>query len=139
MLFAKKGADPAFPAGDRGTGQLRDYTYDLRPANRRVVIRLAGSGPHQELIELAAEAEQLETAIPRRTAEDERTDAEMPVRVFADGRVLGPLGRIPRGLEAAVNETLSRLDIEGRKQRIPVEIVKTRQGLRVDLRIGETL
>lgn len=138
MLFVKKGADPEFPKGDQGTGSLDDYRFDLLPSGRDVVIRLAGSDPHQDVIRQAADAEQLETAIPRRTAEDERTDAPMPVRLFVDGRIVGPVGRVPRGLEAVVNEALSRLDIAGRKPRIPVQVVATKQGLRVDLRMSET-
>jgi hypothetical protein len=45
---------------------------------------------------------------------------------------------VPRGLEAVVNETLSRLETAGRKPRIPAEVVRTKQGLRVDLLMGET-
>ena len=138
MLFGKKGADPEFPRGDQGSGSLDDYKFDLLPSKRDTVIRLAGSDPCQDAIAQAQGAEQVTTAIPRRTVEDERVDAEMPVRLFVDGRILGPVGRVPRGLEAVVNEALSRLDIAGRKPRIPVEIVSTRQGLRVDLQMGET-
>lgn len=138
MLFRRRGADPDFPKGDRGVGSLDDYKFDLIPANSRVTIRVAGSDPHQDVIRQAAEAQQLETAIARRTEEEERTDAPMPVRLFADGRILGPVGRVPRGLEGVVSETLSRLDMAGKKPRIPVVIVRTKQGLRVDLQIGET-
>ena len=138
MLFRRRGADPEFPNGDRGLGSLDDYKFDLLPANARVIIRLAGSDPHQDVIRQAAEVERLETAIARRTQDEERTDAPMPVRLFAGGRILGPVGRVPRGLEGVVNEALSRLDMAGRKPRIPVEIVRTKQGLRVDLRMGET-
>lgn len=139
MLFRRRGGDPEFPKGDRGEGSLDDYKFDLLPANGRVVIRLAGSDPHQDVLATAAEGDRVETAIPRRTAEEERTDAPMPVRLFVDGRVLGPVGRVPRGLEGVVNEALSRLDITGKRPRIPVEITRTRQGaLRVDLRMGAT-
>ena len=138
MLFRRRGADAEFPAGDQGSGSLDDYKFDLLPSNARVTIRLAGSDPHREAVARAAEAEALETAIARRTAEEERTDAEMPVRLFADGRVLGPVGRVPRGLEGVVNETLSRLEMAGRKPRIPVEVVRTKRGLRVDLLMGQT-
>ena len=138
MLFRRRGADPEFPNGDRGLGSLDDYKFDLLPANARVTIRLAGSDPHQDVIQQAAEVERLETAIARRTQDEERTDAPMPVRLFAGGRIVGPVGRVPRGLEGVVNEALSRLDMAGRKPRIPVEIVRTKQGLRVDLRMGET-
>ena len=138
MLFVKKGADPGFPRGDQGSGSLDDYRFDLLPAGKSTVIRLAGSDPHQDVIGDAAAAEKVETAIPRRTVEDERVDAEMPVRLFVDGRIVGPVGRIPRGLEAVVNEALSRLDIAGRKPRIPADVVETKQGLRVELRMWET-
>jgi hypothetical protein len=37
-----------------------------------------------------------------------------------------------------VNEAISRLDMKGRKPRIPVEVVATRQGVRVDLQMGDT-
>lgn len=138
MLFRRSGADPEFPKGDQGVGSLDDYKFDLLPANNRVTIRLAGSDPHQDVIRQAAEAERLETAIASRTQDEERTDAPMPIRLFADGRILGPVGRVPRGLEGVVNEALSRLDMAGKKPRIPVEIVRTKRGLRVDLQIGET-
>ena len=62
----------------------------------------------------------------------------MAVRLFVDGRILGPVGMVPRGLEGVVNEAISRLELAGRKPRIPVEIVRTRQGLRVDLQMGRT-
>lgn len=138
MLFRRRGGDPEFPKGDQGAGSLNDYKFDLIPANGRITIRLAGSDPYQDDIARAAEAATVETAIARRTQEEERVDAPMPIRVFADGRIIGPVGRVPRGLEAVVSETLSRLDTAGRKQRIPVGIVRTRQGLRVDLLMGET-
>ena len=122
MLFRRRGADPSFPRGDQGTGSLDDYRSD----------------PHQDVIAELVGAETIETAIARRTAEEERTDAPMPIRLFADGRIVGPVGRVPRGLEAVVNEALSRLDIAGRKPRIPAEIVRTRRGWRVDLHLGAT-
>lgn len=138
MLFRRRGGDPEFPKGDRGQGSLDDYKFDLLPANSRVIIRLAGSDPHQDAIEGAADAERIETAITRRTAEEERTDAPMPVRLFVDGRIVGPVGRVPRGLEGAVHEAISRMEMAGRRPRIPVEISRTRQGLRVDLKMGAT-
>jgi hypothetical protein len=138
VLFRRRGADTSFPKGDQGRGSLDDYRFDLEPAKNDVVLRLAGSDPHQDLLQQAAGAELVETAIPRRTADEERTDAPMAVRLFVDGRILGPVGMVPRGLEAVVNETLSRLDAAGRKPRIPVEIASTRNGLRVDLLMGET-
>jgi hypothetical protein len=138
MLFRRRGADPTFPKGDQGRGRLEDYKFDLIPANKNVVIRLAGSDPHQDVLAAIADAEQVETAIARRTAEEERTDAPIEVRLFANGRIVGPVGRVPRGLEGPVSEALSRLDIAGKKPRIPVEVVRTRNGLRVDLLMGET-
>ena len=60
------------------------------------------------------------------------------ISIVVDGRIVGPVGRVPRGLESVVSETLSRLDTAGKKPRIPVEVVRTRQGLRVDLLMGET-
>ncbi len=137
-LRRRRGGDPEFPKGDQGSGSLDDYKFDLLPANGRVTIRLAGSDPCQDEIAKADEAGLVETAIARRTQEEERTDAPMDVRVFADGRIVGPVGRVPRGLEAVVNEAISRLEMTGRKQRIPVDVVRTRQGLRVDLLMGET-
>ncbi|MGN6446711.1 hypothetical protein [Amnibacterium sp.] len=138
MLFRRRGGDPGFPKGDRGRGSLDDYKFDLLPAGSGTTIRLAGSDPHQDLLRDIADAVVIETAIARRTADEERTDAPIPVRLFIDGRIVGPVGRVPRGLEGVVAEALSRLDQAGRKPRIPVEVVRTRQGLRVDLRMGET-
>jgi hypothetical protein len=138
MLLKRRGADREFPTGDQGRGRLEDYKFDLLPANKNVTIRLAGSDPHQDLLGDLMGLEVIETAIARRTDEEERTDAPIVVRLFADGRIVGPVGRVPRGLEAAVLEAISRLDTAGRKPRIPVEIVRTKQGLRVDLRMGDT-
>jgi hypothetical protein len=138
MLFRRHGGDPEFPKADAGRGSLGDYKFDLVPANSRVTLRLAGSDPHQDLLRDVAQAASVETAIARRTDEEERVDAPVPVRLFVDGRIVGPVGRVPRGLESVVGEALSRLDMAGRKPRIPVEIVRTRQGLRVDLLMGET-
>ncbi|GAA2754575.1 hypothetical protein [Amnibacterium kyonggiense] len=138
MLFRRRGGDPDFPKEDRGSGSLDDYKFDLLPAKSSTVIRLAGSDPHQDLLRDLVGADPAETAIARRTAEEERTDAPIEVRLFVGGRIVGPVGRVPRGLESPVNEALSRLDTAGRKPRIPVEIVATRQGVRVDLLMGET-
>ena len=138
MLFRRRGGDPEFPKGDRGRGSLDDYKFDLLPAKAGTTIRLAGSDPHQDLLRDLVGVEPAETAIARRTPEEERTDAPLVVRIFVDGRIVGPVGRVPRGLESAVNEALSRLDMAGRKPRIPVQIVATKQGVRVDLLMGET-
>ncbi|MCU1472453.1 hypothetical protein [Amnibacterium sp.] len=138
MIFGRGNRDTSFPKGDQGKGSLDDYKFDLTPANGKVTIRLAGSDPHQEVLASAERAEQVETAIGRRTDDEERTDAPMPVRLFVDGRIIGPVGMVPRGLEAAVSEAVSRLETAGRKPRIPVEVVRTKQGLRVDLLLGHT-
>jgi len=138
MLFRRSQGDPDYPKEDRGRGSLDDYKFDLVPANSRVTIRLARSDPHQDVLRDVAEAAVVETAIARRTDDEERTDAPMPVRLFVDGRIVGPVGRVPRGLESVVSETLSRLDTAGKKPRIPVEVTRTRQGIRVDLLMGET-
>jgi hypothetical protein len=138
VIFRRRPSDPDWPKQDAGSGSLDDYKFDLAPANGRVTIRLAGSDPHQDVLATAAEAARIETAIVPRTMEEERTDARMPVRLFADGRVYGPVGVVPRGLEGVVSETLSRLERSGTKARIPVSIAATKQGLRVDLLIGAT-
>ena len=138
MLFRRGGGDPAFPKGDQGRGSLDDYKFDLLPSGRNVTIRLAGSDPHQQVLGDVAQAAAVETAIPRRTDEEERTDAPIVVRLFSDGRIVGPVGRVPRGLEGPVNEALSRLDLAGKKPRIPVEVVRTKHGWRVDLQMGDT-
>ena len=138
MLFRRGGGDPDFPKGDQGRGSLNDYKFDLLPSSKSVTIRLAGSDAHQEVLSGIAQAAAVETAIARRTDEEERTDAPIVVRLFAEGRIVGPVGRVPRGLEGPVNEALSRLDLAGRKPRIPVEVVRTKEGWRVDLQMGET-
>ncbi|HEV7624241.1 MAG TPA: hypothetical protein VGO26_08900 [Amnibacterium sp.] len=138
MILRRRTRDPSFPKGDQGKGSLDDYKFDLTPANGNVRIRLAGSDPHRDLLATAEGAEQVETAISGRTAEEERTDAPMAVRLFVDGRIIGPVGMVPRGLEGVVHEAISRLEMAGRKPRIPVEVVHTRQGLRVDLLLGRT-
>jgi hypothetical protein len=139
-LWNRSGDDVSLPKGDRGAGSLKQYRYNLTPSNDRVTLRLADSNPHQEEISRIVEAGegQLETAISRRSVEDERTDAPLAVRLFAGTRVTGVVGTVPRGLEAVVDEALSRLDMRGVKVRIPAKVVKTRDGLRVDLLIGLT-
>jgi hypothetical protein len=138
VIFRRGIRDTSFPKGDQGRGSLDDYRFDLVPAKNDVIIRLAGSDPHQDVIASAEGAEKIETAIGRRTADEERTDAPMPVRLFVDGRIIGPVGMVPRGLEGVVNEAISRLEIAGRKPRIPVEISRTHGRLRVDLQMGRT-
>ncbi len=139
MTFGSPGDDAGFPRTDRGRGSLRDYAFNLVPRSRRTAIRLAGSDPCQTELERALEnGDEFETIGARRTAEEERTDAPMPIRLFAGGRVTGVVGIVPRGLEPAVEEALSRLESAGRKARIPAVIVRTRHGLRVDLLMGLT-
>jgi hypothetical protein len=139
-LWNRSGDDVSLPKGDRGAGSLKQYRYNLTPSSARVTVRLADSNPHQDEISRIVEAGEgpLETAISRRSVEDERTDAPLVIRLFAGTRVTGVVGTVPRGLEAVVDEALSRLDIRGEKVRIPAKIVKTRDWLRVDLLIGLT-
>ena len=126
---------------DRGSGKLTDYRGVLVPKSKRVRIRLAGSNSAQhdlkDLVESGAGP--LETAISRRSQQQEGADAEIEVRLFTGTRVSGPVGWVPRGLESVVDEALSRLDILGRKQRIPVEIVRKGGLYRVELLIGATV
>ncbi len=140
MAFFNRGGDTTLPKGDRGAGAFTQYRYNLVPSNARVTLRLADSNPcQQELSNIDASGEKLlETAISRRTAEDERTDAPKVIRLFAGGRVTGVVGAVPRGLESVVDEALSRLDANGKKTRIPARLVKTRHGWRVDLLMGQT-
>lgn len=137
MRFRRRRLDPRWGPRDQGSGSLDDYKFDLLPGSSRVTIRLAGSDEYQDLI-AGIEADEIQTAIARRTAEEERTDAPIAVRLFADGRVIGPVGEVPRGLEGPVSEAITRLELAGRKPRIPVAVVNTRHGLRVDLLIGRT-
>jgi hypothetical protein len=105
-----------------------------------VRLRLAGSNPHQR--DLAALVESgagpLETAISKRTQKEEGADDPIEVRLFTGSRVSGPVGFVPRGLESVVDEALGRLDMHGRKQRIPVQIVRKGGLYRVELLIGQT-
>lgn len=137
MLFGRQ-TPGEFPKQDAGLGSLDDYRFDLTPKSGRTVIRLAGCDPHQDDITAADTAQQLEAVIARRTLDEERIDAPMLVRLFADGRLLGPVGQVPRGLEGVVNEAISRLEMSGRKPRIPADVARSRHGLRVDLLIGRT-
>ena len=131
---------PSHDRNDLGKGSLNQYRGVLVPSNGRVRIRLAGSNPFQEEIRAIVEtgAKPLETAISRRSQQQEGQDAEIEVRLFTGSRVSGPVGWVPRGLEAVVDEALSRLDILGRKQRIPVEIIRKGGLYRVELLIGTT-
>ena len=133
-------AEPEFERGDEGKGSFNNYKYDLLPNNRRVRVRLAGSNPHQQAIKDIVDSGEtrLETAISRRTTEQERIDSPIEVRLFTGSRVSPLVGIVPRGLESIVDEALSRLDKLGRKQRIPVEIVRKGGKYRVELLMGET-
>jgi hypothetical protein len=132
---------PVHDRNDVGRGKLSDYRGVLLPKSKRVRIRLAGSNPSQQELNQLVESGvvPLETAISRRSQQQEGADAEIEVRLFTGTRVSGPVGWVPRGLESVVDEALSRLDILGRKQRIPVEIVRKGGLYRVELLIGETI
>lgn len=131
---------PTHDRNDLGKGSLNQYRGVLVPANGRVRIRLAGSNPFQDELRSIVEsgASPLETAIGRRTQQQEGQDAEIEVRLFTGSRVSGAVGWVPRGLEAVFDEALSRLDIAGRKPRIPVQIVRKGGLYRVELMMGET-
>ena len=131
---------PSHDRNDLGKGKLSEYRGVLVPANKRVRVRLAGSNPYQEELRAIVEsgASPLESATGKRTQQQEGQDAEIEVRLFTGSRVVGPVGTVPRGMESAVDEALSRLDIAGRKQRIPVEIVRKGGLYRVELLMGAT-
>ncbi|WP_165069658.1 hypothetical protein [Marisediminicola senii] len=127
-------------SADAGKGSLDDYDYDLRPKKGGTSIRLAESAPAQEaLAEIAGSGtDQTWAMIARRGVEEERTDAPMPVRLFANGRVSGVVGIVPRGLEAPVDAAIVRLIDAGKPPRIPATIASTRDGFRVDVAVGAT-
>ena len=133
-------AHPEFDRNDLGRGSMRDYRGQLLPKNARVRLQLAGSNPHQQALREIVEGgfTPLETAISRRTQQQEGVDAEIEVRLFTGSRVSGPVGFVPRGFESVIDEALSRLDIAGRKPRIPVEVTVKRGVYRVDLLLGAT-
>jgi hypothetical protein len=124
-------------ASDSGSGKLGDYRYDLIPANKRVTIRLADSDPYQDELASLVDEENLQTFIAARTIEEERTDAPMPVRFFTGRRMSGIVGYVPRGLEPAVVEALTRI-ADRSDNRIPGTIVKKGGRLRVVLLMGDT-
>lgn len=142
MAFWKKSGpgDESLPKTDRGSGSFDDYVGVLVPKNKKVTIRLANSDPHQdELADLAGEdPEVLSTATPARTLDQERVDAPIEVRVFSGKRVSGVVGVVPRGLESLYDEAVRRLDGRGAKPRIPVAVVQTKHGYRLDLLMGQT-
>ncbi|MCU1476113.1 MAG: hypothetical protein JWQ64_806 [Subtercola sp.] len=131
-----------FGKKDAGSGKLTDYRFNMVPRNVKVTMQLAGSDPFQDVIRdaqsRAGSSSGIQAFVARRTAEEERTDAPIAVRFFIDSRMTGVVGWVPRGLEAAVIDTLTRLEDAGRSPRIPAAIVKTRHGLRVDLLLGQT-
>ena len=129
-----------FDRNDLGKGSFREYRYALVPNNARVLMRLAGSNPAQQALREIVEsgASPLETAFSRRSQQEDAVDAPIEVRLFTGTRVSPPVGWVPRGLESIVDEALSRLDIAGRKQRIPVEIVRKGGLYRVELLMGQT-
>ncbi len=142
MAFWKKSGtvDESLPKTDRGSGSFDDYVGVLVPKNAKVTMRLANSDPFQdELAALAGEdPEVLTTATPARTLDQERVDAPIEVRIFSGRRVSGPVGFVPRGLESLYDEAVRRLDGRGAKPRIPVAVVKTKHGYRLDLLMGQT-
>ncbi|GAA1739550.1 hypothetical protein [Microcella frigidaquae] len=142
MAFWKKSSpvDESLPKTDRGSGSFDDYVGVLVPKNAKVTMRLANSDPFQdELAALAGEdPELLTTATPARTLDQERVDAPIEVRIFSGRRVSGPVGFVPRGLESLYDEAVRRLDGRGAKPRIPVAVVQTKHGYRLDLLMGQT-
>jgi len=142
MAFWRKSGpvDESLPKTDRGSGSFDDYVGVLVPKNSKVTMRLANSDPFQdELAALAGEdPESLSTATPARTLDQERVDAPIEVRIFSGRRVSGPVGFVPRGLESLYDEAVRRLDGRGAKPRIPVAVVQTKHGYRLDLLMGQT-
>jgi len=132
--------DPSAPLErtDRGEGKLNDYAYGLLARNRRIRMTLAGSDACQDELQaiLEQEAGEVQTAISPRTQAQDREDAPIVVRLFTGRRVSGPVGMVPRGLESVVDENLRRLDDALGIARIPVEIVRKRGRLRVQLLMG---
>lgn len=131
---------PPIDRNDVGRGSFAQYRFGLQPNNAKVTMILAGSNPFQD--ELAGIVESgaapIETAMSRRTPQQDAVDAPIEVRLFAGSRVSGVVGYVPRGLESVVDEALSRLDITGRRQRIPVRIVRKAGRYRVELLMGLT-
>jgi hypothetical protein len=130
--------DGGFPKTDAGSGKLTDYRYNLMPNNKRVTLRLAGSDAYQDELIAMVEEPNIEGFAAPRTIEEERTDAPMPLRFFTGRRMSGIVGWVPRGLEPAVIEAVARLEAAGKSTRLPVEIVKAKGKLRVDILMGET-
>jgi hypothetical protein len=138
--FRRAAESSEYPKTDAGTGSFNQYSYSLVPKNKRVTMQLAGSDPFQDEIRRIRDlaGPQYEVFFAKRTAEEERTDAPMPARFFAESRMSGTVGYVPRGLEPLIIQTLARLEDAGRSTRIPAEIATTRNGLRVVLLMGLT-
>ena len=131
---------PDVERNDLVKGSFSQYRYGLMPNNPRVRLRLAASNAYQRELQeiLDSGASPLETAFSRRSQQEDSIDAPIEVRLFTGTRVSGPVGFIPRGLESIVDEALSRLDLNARKQRIPAVIVRSGGRLRVELLMGQT-
>ena len=130
--------------GDDGLGSLDDYDYDLRPLKTSIVLRLAGSDEYYDVLAAVIDGDvdggigEVWAMISRRTPEEERTDAPMPVRLMAGGRVSTVVGIVPRGLEAPVDTALGRLTDAGKPPRVSASLVRVKSRLRVELAIGLT-
>ena len=137
-LFTRTENLGGYDSNDAGEGSFNQYAFDLIPRNKRVTLRLADSNPYQEELRRLSTVQDLQAFINPRTIEEERTDATIPVRLFAESRMSSIVGFVPRGLEPVVLEAISRLDRAGRSTRIPAAIVTTRHGLRLELQMGRT-
>lgn len=139
-FFRRAPVSREYPKTDAGSGSFDQYAYSLAPKNKRVTMQLAGSDPFQDEIARVRDtgAGEFELFFAKRTIEEERTDAPLPGRFFAESRMSGVVGYVPRGLEPIVFQALSRLEMAGRSTRIPAEIVSTRNGLRVIVLMGRT-
>lgn len=142
MKLFSRGDDNPLPKTDRGSGSLDDYDYELGPKKKRgdTILGVADSTPYQDELERLAGlgVSEATAIIARRTIDEERTDAPMPVRIFANQRPSGIVGYVPRGLENVADAALSRLQEAGKQPRIPAEIVQTKNGWRVRLLMHET-
>lgn len=132
--------NPELAKTDQGSGSLDDYLYDLVPRNKRVRIQLADSDPCQDALRAVLDqgVTEPEAFISRRSIADERTDAPTPVRLFVNQRPTPVVGFVPRGLEAPVEAALARLAESGKSSRMQATVRETKNGLRVDLAIGQT-
>ncbi len=137
-IFGRSTNEGGYAKSDAGSGDLKQYKFDLLPANKNVTMQLAGSDPFQDELQKWADFDELQAFISPRTLEEERTDAPVAVRFFVDSRMTGIVGYVPRGLEAPALEALVRLGNAGRSTRIPAQITRTRNGLRVTLLMGLT-